>query len=88
MGMSVIWSFTCLQCHEIDISRTNICRENARITYSDGGRQQPASIGVSLADLNCLRDCKKTNQTSQTDTKVIQRTKETEDGKQFQEVGI
>ena len=26
-------------------------------TYSDGGRQQPASIGVSFANLNFLRVC-------------------------------
>lgn len=31
-------------------------------TYSDGGRQQPASIGVNFADLYCLRVWK-TNET-------------------------
>lgn len=31
------------------------CRR--RETYSDGGRQQPASMGVSFADLYCLRVC-------------------------------
>lgn len=33
-------------------------------TYSDGGRQQPASMGLSLADLYCLRFCNKSSRSN------------------------
>lgn len=37
-----------------DIKRRKAVNDDA---YSDGGRQQPASMGLSFADLNCLRVC-------------------------------
>ena len=36
-------------------------KQKQKVTYSDGGRQQPASIGVSFADLYCLRVYKMEN---------------------------
>lgn len=44
--------------HSTDKRRESEERKKEQKTYSDGGRQQPASMGLSLADLYCLRLCK------------------------------
>lgn len=47
-------------------------RENIQsVTYSDGGLQHPASIGVSFADLYCLSVCNEQKRKSKLPVKYV-----------------